>query len=288
MLHLQLQNAKLQNQLDGQVAPASEKAPSVAAPTKPAEMEEEAEPVADARPSMDAEPALVGKKRLLGRISQSSTVDPSQLDTQVIPPTQPSPEHCPSPSPSAVPEDDLDHDIAKLEEDMSDVPEDEKETRPAAVDDEPMEMDSDGERAAEADSLRQEELAALETIRQANKRLEVLRAQRHAVSSSKPGSGVIVETREGLLKKVEPAEQPSKNHMALSNAIRKLKETSELGACETSSTRPSENDPADDIINTSTHKTEWAKLDRLMKGSRGDEFPHMRALFHGKQSDNCL
>ena len=37
-------------------------------------------------------------------------------------------------------------------------------------------------------------------------------------------------------------------------------------------------------INTSTQKAAWNRLDRLLKSKRGADFPHMVAMFQGKQT----
>ena len=261
MLHLQLQNAKLQQQLqDDRVVPASvasmrpagdaemddgtdaEAAEAASKPveSKPVEskpVESKPEPVerkpverkpVESKPveSKPVERKPVDSKAV--RMSRSSpAVDPSQLETQVIPPTQPSPEHCPTPSPSAVPEDDeLDG------EELSEECEAEKETKlflpPRAVDaDEAMAVDSEFEERAAEDSLRQEEAAAMAVLQQAQQRLEVLRAQQSRPASSRAkGSAVIVETREGLLKAVEP----TTNHKLISAAIRRVKRHRSLNA----------------------------------------------------------
>ena len=161
---------------------------------------------------------------------------------------------------------------------------------PSAKVEEEVAIDSDAEDEA-AELARDEEEARVALIRaeEAKRRLEALKAK---TANPKPSGSS------------EPASHSTTTTDKLGQALsqlRRMKEAKFEGFSDTSSTRTPDQEAfaalnalADQTqdealtINTSTHKKAWAKLDRLMSGPRGSDFPHMRQLFAGKQSDASL
>ena len=326
MLHLQIQNAKLQQQMEQQqqqqqatvhATSKPEPAPPVHASSKPepaaavcaTSKPEPAPPVHATSKPEPATPVLVAKP---------SVLDPSQLETQLIhedaeiPPTQMSP--------------DLELDGEAIEDEESEANDEWLEGMRAWEDDENWDEnpgqppyrytmavkdaaaeDSESEAKAELESLREDEQEAMLAVQRAQANLEEIKRKKLEAQKQKPepASHSVTERVAAALKKMRPVDF---------DEVGSLSSTMVLGANGPRSNASIEDDKphpeaassngpapastaidgcpagpatAEADVNTSTHKKEWARLDRLMTGPRGAEFPHMRALFQGSKADSC-
>ena len=294
MLHLQIQNAKLQQQMEQQqqqqatvhATSKPEPAPPVHASSKPepaaavcaTSKPEPAPPVHATSKPEPATPVLVAKP---------SVLDPSQLETQLIhedaeiPPTQMSP--------------DLELDGEAIEDEESEANDEWLEGMRAWEDDE--NWDENPGQPPYRYTMAVKDAAAEDSESEAKAELESLRPE--------PASHSVTERVAAALKKMRPVDF---------DEVGSLSSTMVLGANGPRSNAPIEDDKphpeaassngpapastaidgcpagpatAEADVNTSTHKKEWARLDRLMTGPRGAEFPHMRALFQGSKADSC-
>ena len=260
MVHLQIQNAQLEQQLQlANGAAASIPAAAVDAPARPA-----------------PKPAVV---------------DPSQLDTQVdaamdseVPPTQP--------SPSEVPEDEG-IDGEDYDEEEMDLPEEGKPSRTKGQDEDEEEaaIDSDSEKAAELEELEDDEKAAKQAIEDMKRHLEEIRAKRAAASSSKSGDAEL-SSQELISRALQKKANINFDELSLASTAKRPVTGPGSGSNQVpaimfgvATGQAPEGEIDTSKVNTSTHKKEWNQLDRLMSGPRGANFPHMRQLFNGKQGD---
>ena len=286
MVRLQIENERLKRARTSEPgSPRSTKPPQNAepAPAKRANPEESPMPSKEttAQPNMKA-PAI----------------DPSQLETQIEGPMEPE-------SGEEEEEENDEHDEEKdQDEGVDGEPYDEEEE---------VAVDSDSEKAAAEQELEAEEERAVEAITRlemeaqaARERLQELRdrAKPQLEQTRKPLSALAMALKKGAeehrLKRGEAS-----SHLTLASTTASTASTKVLGAQSLHpSNLPAQNttipEPAAEValvpgsvcqaadpatINTSTHRKEWAKLERMMN-SKGSDFPHMAQLFNGRQAAN--
>ena len=296
MIRLQIENERLKRARTSEPeSPCSTKLPKNAEP-------------APEKPANPAEAPMPRKETMAHPNKKAPAIDPSKLETQIEEPME------------LEEEEEEEEETDEHEEGSWKTPEDEKDQE-EGLDGEPYDeedevaVDSESEKTAADQELEAEEERAVEAITRlemeaqaARVRLQELRDRVKVEPktcpepSPKPLSALAMALKKGaeehrLLKRGEAS-----SHLTLASTTASMASTKVLGADNLHPSNPAalNTEPAADVasiagnqaadpatINTSTHRKEWAKLERMMN-SKGSDFPHMAQLFNGRQAANWV